>query len=180
VTGELERSQWESSDALGYPVAAGVDGYLYRHEMDPDTTSTPIVRESTVTAPTDVSALSTLNNRVVAKGVSTDKHPNVAAENHLCFAESGAIEIGSGNQMMTVKQIITDTDAGDNGLRLQVVTASTPDSTGVTQGPFTLESDGYTDCRFTDRQTFLKVESPFDQEWRFGEIRFDAAASGKR
>ena len=180
VTGELERSQWESSDALGYPVAGGVDGYLYRHEMDPDTTSTPIVRESTVSAPADVSALSALNNRVVARGVSTDKHPNVATENHLCFAESGAIEIGAGNQMMTVKQIITDTDAGTNGLRMKVVTASTPDETGETQGPFTLENDGYTDCRFTDRQVFFKVESPFDQEWRFGEVRFDAAASGKR
>ena len=180
VTGNLERSQWESSDALGYPVAAGVDGYLYRHEMDPDTTSTPIVRESTVSAPADVSALSTLQSRVIAKGVSTTKHPNVATENHMCFAESGAIEIGSGNQMMTVKQILTDTDSGTNGLRMQVITAATPDAAGGTQGPFTLEADGYTDCRFTDRQTFLKVESPFDQEWRFGEIRFDAAASGKR
>jgi len=180
VTGELERSQWESSDALGYPVAAGVDGYLYRHEMDPDTTSTPIVREGSVTAPADVSALSALNNRVVARGVSTDLHPNVATEEHLCFAETGAIEIAGGNNMMTVKQILTDTDAGDNGLRMKVTTASTPDESGETQGPFTLESDGYTDCRFTDRQVFFKVESPFDQEWRFGEVRFDAAASGKR
>jgi len=180
VTGELERSQWESSDALGYPVAAGVDGYLYRHEMDPDTTSTPIVRESTVSAPADVSALSALQSRVIAKGVSTTKHPNVATENHMCFAESGAIEIGSGNQMMTVKQILTDTDSGTNGLRMQVVTASTPDEPGVTQGPFTLEADGYTDCRFTDRQVFFKVESPFDQEWRFGEVRFMASTSGER
>ena len=180
VTGELERSQWESSDALGYPVAAGVDGYLYRHEMDPDTTSTPIPREGTVTAPADVSTLSALTNRVVARGVSTTTHPNVASENHLCYAETGAIEVGGGNQMMSVKQVLTDTDAGSNGLRMKVVTSSTPDETGVTQGPFTLESDGYTDCRFTDRQVFLKVESPFDQEWRFGEVRFDASVSGKR
>ena len=130
--------------------------------------------------PADVNALSGMNNRVVARGVSTDKHPNVATENHLCFAETGAIEIGEGNQMMTVRQIITDTDAGSNGLRMQCVTADTPDETGVTQGPFTLENDGYTDCRFTGRQAFLKIESPFDQEWRFGEVRFDAAVSGKR
>ena len=180
VTGELERSAWESSDALGYPVAAGVDGYLYRHEMDPDTTATPIPRGETVTAPADVNALSGMTNRVVARGVSTDKHPNVATENHLCFAETGAIEIGEGNQMMSVRQIITDTDAGSNGLRMQTVIADTPDETGVTQGPFTLESDGYTDCRFTGRQAFLKIESPFDQEWRFGEVRFDAAVSGRR
>jgi len=180
TTGELERSQWEPSDALGFPVAAGVDGYLYRHEMDPDTQSTPVPRESTVTAPTDVNGLSGMESRVIARGVSTDLHPNVADETHLCFAETGAIEIGSGDQMMSVNQIISDTDTGDNGLRMQCVIADTPDETGVTQGPFTLENDGYTDCRFTGRQTFLKVESPFDQEWRFGEVRFSAATSGRR
>jgi len=180
VTGELERTALEPSDALGYPVWAGSDGYLYRHEMDPDTQSTPIPRDTTVIAPTDVTTLSAKANRVVAKGVSTDTHPNVATENHLCYAETGAIEIAGGNKMMSVKQILTDTDAGTNGLRLEVVTGKTPDAPGTTHGPFTLEGDGYTDCRFTDRQTFLKVSSPFDQEWRFGEVRFMAAASGER
>ena len=180
TTGELERSAWEPSDALGFPVAAGVDGYLYRHEMDPDTQSTPVPRDTTVTAPADVNALSGMESRVIAKGVSTALHPNVADENHLCFAESGAIEIGSGNQMMSVRQIISDTSAGENGLRMKCVIADTPDETAVTQGPFTLENDGYTDCRFTGRQTFLKVESPFDQEWRFGEVRFNAGTAGRR
>jgi len=180
VTGDLERTALESSDALGYPVWAGADGFLYRHEMDPDTQSTPIPRETTVVAPADVSALSTKENRVVAKGVDTDLHPNVATENHLCFAETGAVEIAGGNKMMSVSQIITDTDAGTNGLRLKVTVADTPDKAGIEKGPYTLESDGYTDTRFVGRQTFLRVESPFDQEWRFGEVRFDAAASGSR
>ena len=180
VTGNLERSQWESSDALGYPVASGVDGYLYRHEMDPDTSATPVVRGSSVSAPADVSALSTLVNRVIAKGISTTLHPNVATENHLCFAETGAIEIGKGDQMMNVNQILTDSDAGSNGLRMKMTTASTPDESGETQGPFSLESDGYTDCRFTDRQAFLRIEAPFDQEFRFGEVRLNVTASGKR
>jgi len=180
TTGELERSAWEPSDALGFPVAAGVDGYLYRHEMDPDTQSTPVQRESTVTAPTDVNGLSGMESRVIAKGVSTELHPNVASENHLCYAETGAIEIQNGDRLHSVNQIITDTSAGDNGLRMQCVIADTPDEPSATQGPFTLESDGFTDCRFTARQTFLKVESPFDQEWRFGEVRFSATPTGKR
>jgi hypothetical protein len=82
--------------------------------------------------------------------------------------------------MMNVKQIITDTDAGSKGLRMKATVADTPDGTGTEKGPYALESDGYTDTRFTGRQTYLKVESPFDQEWRFGEIRFDAAVSGSR
>ena len=180
VTGELERVAMEPSDALGYPVWAGSDGYLYRHEMDPDTHNVTVPRDSSVTAPADIDALSGKANRVVAKGVSTSTHPNVATEDHLCYAETGAIEIAGGNKMMSVNSILTDTDAGSNGLRMKIVTGKTPDAPGDTHGPFTLESDGYTDCRFTDRQAILRVESPFDQEWRFGEVRFEAAASGKR
>jgi hypothetical protein len=180
VTGELERVALEPSDALGYPVWAGSDGYLYRHEMDPDTHSVTVPRDSSVTVPADIDELSTKANRVIAKGVDTSLHPNVATENHLCYVETGAIEIGGGNKMMSVTQILTDTDAGSNGLRLECVTGKTPDAPGTTHGPFILEGDGYSDCRFTDRQTFLKVSSPFDQEWRFGEVRFNASASGKR
>jgi len=181
VTGELHRSAWESSDSLGFPVAGGVDGYLYRHELDPDTQSTPILRESNVTAPADVEALSGIETRVIAKGVSETLHPNVSTENHLCFAESGAIEIGGGNNMMSVKSIITDTDAGNKGLRMKVTVAETPDdSTPEVKGAYDLATDGYTDTRFTGRQALLRVESPFDQEWRFGEVRFDATQAGKR
>ena len=182
VTGELHRSAWESSDSLGYPVAGGVDGYLYRHELDPDTQSTPILRESNVTAPADVEALSEMESRVIAKGVNTvSLHPNVADEAHLCFAETGAIEITGGNKMMSVKSILTDTDAGNKGLRMKVTVADTPDdSTPEVKGAYDLESDGYTDTRFTGRQAFLRVESPFDQEWRFGEVRFDATPAGGR
>jgi len=180
TTGELQRVAMEPSDALGYPVWAGSDGYLYRHEMDPDTHNVIVPRDSSVTVPADIDALSGKANRVVAKGVSTSTHSNVATENHLCYVESGAIEIGGGNKMMSVNSILTDTDAGTNGLRMKVVTGKTPDAPGDIHGPFTLEGDGYTDCRFTDRQAILRVESPFDQEWRFGEVRFEAAASGKR
>ena len=182
TTGELHRSAWESSDSLGYPVAGGVDGYLYRHELDPDTQSTPILRESNVTAPADVEALSEMESRVIAKGVNTvSLHPNVADEAHLCFAETGAIEITGGNKMMSVKSILTDTDAGNKGLRMKVTVADTPDdSTPEVKGAYDLESDGYTDTRFTGRQAFLRVESPFDQEWRFGEVRFDATPAGGR
>jgi len=83
VTGELQRVAMEPSDALGYPVWAGSDGFLYRHEMDPDTHSVTVPRDSSVVAPADIDALSGKANRVVAKGVDTSLHPNVATENHL-------------------------------------------------------------------------------------------------
>ena len=81
---------------------------------------------------------------------------------------------------MSVRQILTDTDAGDNGLRMKIKISSTPDGASIEKGPYGLVSDGYTDTRFVGRQALIRVESPFDQDWRFGEIRFDATASGKR
>jgi hypothetical protein len=64
---------------------------------------------------------------------------------------------------------------------MKVTVADTPDdSTPEVKGAYDLESDGYTDTRFTGRQAFLRVESPFDQEWRFGEVRFDATPAGER
>ena len=180
TTGELHRSQWEGSDALGYPVAAGGDGYLYRHEHDADTEATPIPRAKAVTVPADLTALSTQESRVIAKGVPLADYPSVASEAHLCFAETGAVELGSGDRMMSVTQIVTDSDAGANGLRLKLQVADTPDGAGTTVGPYSLESDGYTDTRFSARQAFLRVESPYDQEWRLGELRVDARAGGRR
>jgi hypothetical protein len=180
TTGELHRAAWESSDALGYPVAAGGDGYLYRHEQDADTEATPIPRSKAVTVPADIAALSGQDTRIVAKGVPLAEYPNVGAEAHLCYAESGAIELGAGDRMMSVTQIVTDSDAGDNGLRIKVKVADTPDEAGVEVGPYSLQADGYTDTRFVGRQAFLTVESPYDQDWRVGEFRFDARAEGRR
>ena len=83
--------------------------------------------------------------------------------------------------MMSVSQIVTDTDAGDKGLRMKVTVARTPDDNApVIKGAYDLQNDGYTDTRFTGRQALLRVESPFDQEWMFGEIRFDASTAGER
>lgn len=181
VTGDLERSQWESADSLGYCVAGGTDGYLYRHEMDNDTQSTPLTRADGVSPPADVAGLSTLGSRVMAKGVGKDLFPNVENENHLCFAETGAIELGNGDNMMSVSQIITDSDAGENGLRMSVEVRETPDDdTPITKGPYKLEGDGYTDTRFTGRQAVLKISSPHDQDWRLGEQRLQVSKAGRR
>jgi len=181
TTGRLERSQWEAADSLGYCVAGGADGFLYRHEMDNDTQSTPMSRADGVSPPADVEALSTLGSRTMAKGVGTNLYPNVADEAHLCYATTGAIELGNGDNMMSVSQIITDSDAGTNGLRLSVVSSDTPDDDApVSKGPYTLEGDGYTDTRFVGRQVLLTVESPHDQDWRLGDLRFMASKSGRR
>lgn len=183
VTGNLERSAAESADSLGFPVLAGTDSYIYRHEMDPDTQSTPIIRAENVTAPSDVTSLSGLESRVISKGVSLTTHPDVATENHdLCYAETGAIEIPqAGDKFMSVSSILTDTDSGTNGLRMEITAQTSPDDTSPTvKGPYQLNNDGITDTRILGRQLFFKVQSPFDQDWRAGEFRLEATPQGER
>ena len=180
TTGQLERSAWSDSGALGYPVAAGSDGYLYKHELGFDPNAKTLKRDTSAVVPTDIPGLSGLESRVLSQGVDSVAYPNVGSEDHMCYAETGAIEIGSGTEMMSVNQILTDTDAGANGLRLSIRVADAPDETVTEKGPYALSSDGFTDTRFTGRQAFLRVESPYDQEWRFGTVRFSANTAGRR
>ncbi|MAK37609.1 MAG: hypothetical protein CMC15_15735 [Flavobacteriaceae bacterium] len=176
IIGELARSFWHDSAAFGEQFAAGVysngsGGYIYRMEQDAD--STRPSRDPGTTAPTTNTQLSE-NVRVLSFGQSSSDGYNP------CYAETGMVEISNGNQNMHVKQILTDTDSGTNGLRFSMRTKATPDGDLKTHGPFELKNDGYTDSRFTGREGIMRIESGFDQEWRFGEVRFDASVSGRR
>ena len=178
VTGDLERSAWEPSGSMDFPVASGTDGYLYKHELglDPDVN---LSRSVGVTVPTTTDAVGT-TSRSLVRSVNTSDYSGIADELHPVFAETGAIEIGNGQNRMKVKQIITDADAGANGVRLKFNSADTPDSTPKVNGPFSIDSDGYIDTRFNGRQIQFKVEGPFDTDWRVGEMRLSATPGGTR
>jgi hypothetical protein len=177
ITGQMDRSAWDWSGSLDYPVACGTDGYLYRHEteLDPGVT---LHRSTGVTVPTEETLGST--TRSLVRSISTTEYPNVGAELHPVYVESGAVQVANGDAMMRVTSIITDSQAGDNGLRLKFQSRDTPDDTAVTRGPFALTSDGYTDVRFTGRQMQLRIESPFDTDWRLGELRAEVVPGGVR
>ena len=113
----------------------------------------------------------------MAKGMASEP----TTEEHFCFAETGAISIGDGDRLVHISQIISDSDAGDNGLRLKIKTNKTPDKEGNLNGPYKLENDGYTDARVpVGRSAYFRVESPFDQEWRLGRMRLNVAGGERR
>lgn len=178
VTGDLKRSAWQASGTMDAPVGAGTDGYLYKHELglDPDI---GLSRSVGVTAPANDDAVGS-SNRPLIKSVKTSDFANVASEHHPVFAETGAIEIGQGQNRMKVRQIISDTDSGENGVRLKFSTADNPDTTPTVKGPFPLDADGYVDTRFNGRQIQFRVEGPFDTDWRVGEMRVEASPGGTR
>ena len=178
ITGDLKRSAWQASGTLDSPVASGTDGYLYKHELglDPDI---GLTRSVGITAPSTDDQVSA-SNRPLVRSVKTSDFSGIADELHPVFAETGAIEIQSGQNRMKVRQIITDTDADENAVRLKFKTGDNPDTEGTMRGPFPLESDGYVDTRINGRQIQLRVEGPFDTDWRVGDTRVEASPGGTR
>ena len=175
ITGSLDRVAWDDSGAIGFPLGAGTDGYIYKHEMGFDPSGT-LNRGPGVLSPTSISNISS-TNRSLSKGLKSDP----SAEEHFCYAETGSVSIGDGDRMMHINQIVTDSDAGDYGLRIKMMTKPTPDSTGTLFGPYSLNSDGYTDARVpVGRSAYFRVESPFDQEWRIGRMRLNVAGGERR
>ena len=178
IIGELHRSFWHDSAAFDLQLATGnydsdntTGGYLYRMEEDADDTRPS--RDPGTSAPSNIQELSE-NVRLLSFGQTSSDGFNP------CFAETGAVELREGNKNLMVNQIVTDTDSGNNGLRFSIKTQFTPDGDSTTHGPFALQSDGYTDARFSGREGIMKIESGFDQEWRFGTVRLDARLTGTR
>jgi hypothetical protein len=92
------------------------------------------------------------------------------------FAESGPVEIGEGDNVMSISQIIPDeTTLGD--VDLSIFAALYPTATETEYGPFTAAEP--TDVRVLGRQIRIKVVQ--DQTgWRFGTPRLDVRQGGRR
>lgn len=94
------------------------------------------------------------------------------------FAETAPIEVGAGDQVMTVRQIIPDERAlGDTRVRLRGRLYPNAPETMTT----VLVAGTPTDVRFTARQVTMQVtEARAETDWRVGEYRLDVVARGKR
>jgi len=93
------------------------------------------------------------------------------------FAESGPIQIGNGDNVMKVREVIPD----EQTLGEAVVSFKTrlyPTGTQSTFGPFTAANP--TNVRFSGRQVNMRVTGAVLADWRVGVFRLDAVASGKR
>ena len=93
------------------------------------------------------------------------------------FAQSGPIEIGTGENIMQVRQVIPDeTNLGD--VAISFTSRLYPTGSETSYGPFT--SANPTDARFSGRQVKMKVTGDTLTDWRVGVMRLDAVTAGKR
>jgi hypothetical protein len=93
------------------------------------------------------------------------------------FAESGPVQLGNGDNIMKVREVIPD----EQTLGEAVVSFKTrlyPTGTQSTFGPFTAANP--TSVRFSGRQVNMVVTGAVLADWRIGVFRLDAVAGGKR
>jgi len=98
-------------------------------------------------------------------------------ESENVFCETGPIALASGDQVMTVNELIPDE------LNLGDVTATFktrfyPTDTESEFGPFTLSNP--TSVRFTGRQIRMRVTGNTNDDWRVGVMRIEAVPGGRR
>jgi hypothetical protein len=93
------------------------------------------------------------------------------------YAESGPIELGTGESVFNVRQVIPD----EQTLGEAVVSFKTrlyPTSAESSYGPYTAANP--TDTRFSGRLVKMKVTGAVLADWRIGVMKLDAVLGGKR
>jgi hypothetical protein len=93
------------------------------------------------------------------------------------YAESGPVQLGNGDNIMSVRQVIPDEQTLGEAV-VSFKTRNYPTGTQSTFGPFTAANP--TDVRFAARQVNMKVTGNTLADWRIGVMRLDAVPSGKR
>jgi len=93
------------------------------------------------------------------------------------FAESGPFRIATGDNVMSVTEMIPD-EKTQGDVNATFKTRFYPNGTEREYGPFTMSNP--TSMRFTGRQVRLRVEGARYADWRVGINRIDVTQGGRR
>jgi len=93
------------------------------------------------------------------------------------YAESGPVQLGNGDNIMSVRQVIPDEQTLGEAV-VSFKTRNYPTGTQSTFGPYTAANP--TSVRFSGRQVNVKVTGNTLADWRVGVMRLEAVPSGKR
>jgi hypothetical protein len=93
------------------------------------------------------------------------------------YAESGPVQLGNGDNIMSVRQVVPDEQTLGEAV-VSFKTRNYPTGDQSTFGPYTAANP--TDVRFAARQVNVKVTGAVLADWRIGVMRLEAIPSGKR
>jgi len=114
---------------------------------------------------------------VSSDGFIYEHEVGYAYDSGVLYAESGPLEIGQGDNIMSVRQVIPD----EQTLGEVVVSFKSrlyPMATETTHGPYPAAQP--TDVRFSGRLVKVKYTGAVLEDWRVGVSKLDIVAMGKR
>jgi len=111
-----------------------------------------------------------------------EKGVNAAGSAMTAYIESGDIDIGEGDQFLSIARFIPDFKNQVGNVDLTVKSRSYPSASQTTHGPYTVStSTEKQDTRIRGRQLALRVSSDAaDDDWRYGTLRFEGKPDGMR
>jgi len=96
------------------------------------------------------------------------------------YAETGALGVGNGDQLIEIKQVLPATGVGAGALEIEFFTRQTPEGAERTFGPYPVRADGYADVRVTGREARIRLTAAQDGPFGIGKMRFDVTSGAKR
>lgn len=103
------------------------------------------------------------------------------AQADIAEAESGAIDIQSGERYTRVSKIYTDTEQENAGtVNYRFFTSGAADAAETESSDYPLETDGVIDVRLQGRQVRYKVRGAIADDWQIGNTRFELHPGGTR
>ena len=158
--GSLDRTTWSNSSIYSVP-------YASQFVAGSSATSTPTVQ-----------GLKTGRSFIYAQETGTDDDGSAM----VASIESGDIDIGEGDNFMSIRRILPDFKNQVGNVDVTMQTRPYPSATQTTHGPFEITtSTTKQDTRIRGRQLSLKLESNATGEnWRYGTLRVDMQPDGKR
>lgn len=97
------------------------------------------------------------------------------------YIESAPFEIGDGENVLAVTQLIPDKDSENvEALSYEFDVRFNPTLPSTTYGPYEVSPTGYIPVRFTGREMTLRVVVKDDTDWRLGVLRAEIKRGGKR
>lgn len=120
-------------------------------------------------------AVSPVDNKIYEHEVTDSTQTEISE------AESGAIDIQSGERFTRISKIYTDTDQKDPGsVNYRFFTSPSGDAAETESADYPLESDGVIDVRLQGRQVRYKVRGKLAADWSVGNTRFELHPGGRR
>jgi hypothetical protein len=166
TTGQLRRAAGFDSGAYDYPVMIAPSGEVFEHEV-------PVSLRPAV--PGENGGVNLLTED--GEPLMQETGGVVLTEDLLPFIESGPIEIGEGDRLMSVQRIITDeNNIGD--VSATFFTAQYPTADEREHGPYTMSEP--TSVRFKARQARIRLDEDRPTDWRIGRIRLGVREGSRR